>query len=694
MKLEKAISFVWSCIFSFALSLASTACLVTAFSLTVDMGQLALCCACASVVCSACYILPLGLVPISAAALLGGFLWQSGNLELTVESLLYRLTRQYNMAYGWGVARWTMRTSDDMELTLQLGLCIIGVLIAMAIAWGVCRRKTVLPGVGLCLLCLGACVVVTDTVPQLGWLFLLILGIVMLLLTHTVRRQDEAQGNRLSTLAILPVVILLGLLFLASPQKTYSGQATAKAMVDGILHADFVESLFGRFAETGTTGSSVDGGTVQLDAVGVRLNSSAEVLKLQATYSGRLYLRGRALDTYDGKSWTDSGESTDALYWPDKQSLTPGGEVIMTTKYAHRMLYLPYYVTSTDLTDMTRGLENKKKLKQYSFTCALMPDDSYLEYMSDDSWRTGAAYDRYIHLTDEVKQWAQPLAEQIIEGIHDPYLQAQAIGDYVRGSAAYDTNTWKMPSSEKDFARWFLEDSATGYCVHFATSATVLLQAAGIPARYVTGYAVDSNRGYMTVVRAQDAHAWAEYWLPGFGWTILEATPAGDDTAQTATETTQEAQDTTASTEPENTAATQPAQTRPDQSGTQSRQPAKTNIDLLPWLWTILGIFLAVAAVILQRRLRLTLRQKRLWAGDTNQQALAHWQEAVRLSRLLKQEIDKDLLTLAQRAKFSQHTITPQELARFEDYIARAHAKLRCRSLFHQFYYRILLALY
>ena len=50
MKLERVTTLIWGCLFAFLLSLSAGGCLVSAFSLTVDMGQLALCCACAAVI--------------------------------------------------------------------------------------------------------------------------------------------------------------------------------------------------------------------------------------------------------------------------------------------------------------------------------------------------------------------------------------------------------------------------------------------------------------------------------------------------------------------------------------------------------------------------------------------------------------------------------------------------------------------
>lgn len=65
-----------------------------------------------------------------------------------------------------------------------------------------------------------------------------------------------------------------------------------------------------------------------------------------------------------------------------------------------------------------------------------------------------------------------------------------------------------------------------GFCGHFASAYVTLMRAAGVPARVVTGYQGGSWNalgGYYTV-RQSDAHAWAEVWLEGRGWTRFDPT--------------------------------------------------------------------------------------------------------------------------------------------------------------------------
>ena len=72
----------------------------------------------------------------------------------------------------------------------------------------------------------------------------------------------------------------------------------------------------------------------------------------------------------------------------------------------------------------------------------------------------------------------------------------------------------------------FLLHSKTGHCEYFAAATTLLLRAAGIPARYATGYAlIDySPLEEAWVVRARHAHAWSRAYING-RWTDVDLTP-------------------------------------------------------------------------------------------------------------------------------------------------------------------------
>ncbi|NMM82750.1 transglutaminase, partial [Acidovorax sp. SRB_14] len=73
---------------------------------------------------------------------------------------------------------------------------------------------------------------------------------------------------------------------------------------------------------------------------------------------------------------------------------------------------------------------------------------------------------------------------------------------------------------------WF--DRKQGFCEHIASAFVVLMRAADVPARIVTGYQGgernDVDGGW--TVRQSDAHAWAEVWVEGRGWVRVDPTGA------------------------------------------------------------------------------------------------------------------------------------------------------------------------
>ncbi len=88
--------------------------------------------------------------------------------------------------------------------------------------------------------------------------------------------------------------------------------------------------------------------------------------------------------------------------------------------------------------------------------------------------------------------------------------------------------TLAVPLAGRNAVDEFLFDTREGYCQHFSSAFVVLMRAAGIPARVVTGYAGGTyNRiGGYWLVRRSDAHAWAEVWLPNRGWVREDPTAA------------------------------------------------------------------------------------------------------------------------------------------------------------------------
>ncbi|MBR5869006.1 MAG: transglutaminase domain-containing protein [Clostridia bacterium] len=103
--------------------------------------------------------------------------------------------------------------------------------------------------------------------------------------------------------------------------------------------------------------------------------------------------------------------------------------------------------------------------------------------------------------------------------------KALAIVDYLNKTCRYDASVY-LPQDDSDFVETFLFETHIGSSVHFASAATLMMRAAGIPARYAEGYLTTTGGSLGAVeIRQRDEHAWAEIYLEGFGWLPMESTP-------------------------------------------------------------------------------------------------------------------------------------------------------------------------
>ena len=104
-----------------------------------------------------------------------------------------------------------------------------------------------------------------------------------------------------------------------------------------------------------------------------------------------------------------------------------------------------------------------------------------------------------------------------------------AVVDWLRSGHSYTTRPPERPAGV-DPVDDFLFRQPVGHCEFFASAAVLLLRAAGVPARYVTGFRGgewNSIGGYVAV-RGERAHAWAEAFVAGVGWTRVDATPPAE----------------------------------------------------------------------------------------------------------------------------------------------------------------------
>ena len=106
-----------------------------------------------------------------------------------------------------------------------------------------------------------------------------------------------------------------------------------------------------------------------------------------------------------------------------------------------------------------------------------------------------------------------------------PQAALAAVKDYFERNFSYSTYQSARRSGATPLADFLLRTRA-GHCEYFATATTLLLRAAGIPARYATGFAVQewSPLEGAYVARVRHAHAWVRAWVDG-RWIDFDTTP-------------------------------------------------------------------------------------------------------------------------------------------------------------------------
>ena len=134
-------------------------------------------------------------------------------------------------------------------------------------------------------------------------------------------------------------------------------------------------------------------------------------------------------------------------------------------------------------------------------------------------------YENYTALPDSTLAYMQTLiAQKGFGNIANQYELIAAVKSYIQSAAVYSLKYDRALDDEPDVVVAFLETYKTGICQHYASSATALYRALGIPARYVGGFSVKTAAGTWVEVAAKQAHAWVEVYLDGVGWIPVEVT--------------------------------------------------------------------------------------------------------------------------------------------------------------------------
>ncbi|WP_281645445.1 DUF3488 and transglutaminase-like domain-containing protein [Parendozoicomonas sp. Alg238-R29] len=279
-----------------------------------------------------------------------------------------------------------------------------------------------------------------------------------------------------------------------------------------------------------------------------RLSQSAE-LAFRATFTGAIpspderYWRAVVMHFFDGRRWFQ-GESDDWIsigvdpnklvswyptdpYWPvpseDEESVVYDYDIILEPSGRP---WLPVLGSATETFEgagVTRdwrllAKDNVDLLKQYHMRSGQLEGfDRELPY-----WLKKVSLQLPKNGNERTRALAQELKQRHgdnVSGFIEDVLYRFRFQQYYY--------TLRPPLLDGNRIDRFLFDTKRGFCAHYAGALTFLLRAAGIPARVVAGYqGGELKDGKIIQVRQFDAHAWVEFWQPGYGWERVDPTAA------------------------------------------------------------------------------------------------------------------------------------------------------------------------
>lgn len=251
------------------------------------------------------------------------------------------------------------------------------------------------------------------------------------------------------------------------------------------------------------------------------------------------YWRAMTLENYDGKQWSRFTQPEQTLNKVKQNKVTPliTGDVIHYQIIAQASyqpwLYALVVATSNNTNIIFNddySIQNNTPVNQslaYNLSSALNAPRSLS--ISTLSRQRNLA----IHLGSNPK--LEQLGRQLKAVYPEPLTLAQAVLTHFRREPFY--YTLQPPLLINNSLDQFYFDTQAGFCVHYASSFTYLMRAAGVPARLVTGYlggeynnvsSTGKEQGGHLNIYQYDAHAWAEIWVEGVGWHRVDPTAAVD----------------------------------------------------------------------------------------------------------------------------------------------------------------------
>ncbi|MGB8213145.1 MAG: transglutaminase domain-containing protein [Anaerolineales bacterium] len=498
---------------------------------------------------------PLDLVALAAA-------WQA--LGESLATLAARFSNWFR-----GVDAHTL-VSDPLIISILWGMVLW--LVTLWALWWVRRRATVLVGLLPAAALLGYNVYYTHSTVGITWLVLTAGGILMLQACagYGKARQRWAKEHmdqgEIEPMMIFLVILLAGGMMLAGGILPSFPIRAVADVINSAFHPVADQSLakslgleqtpVGGFPPTPPRVSSGikpteihpigpgpvlgQNGIMSVAVDGYSPPPTNEYFSRFAEQSVYYYWRAEGYDTYDGHSWSADISSVDELtagqpFRPDVNiARLPANYQLVTQHVARFQAGVTTIFVAGELLSLDQPSTVLRRDTGEIVSATTEPNHytaiSRIQTPSVKQLRAaGSNYPPsmrpYLELPNEVPERVLDLAINLTADQPTPYDRAAVLEAYLR-QFPYSLKV-PAPPSDRDAVDYFLFDLKRGYCDYYASAMVVMARAAGLPARLVEGYSEGTydqvKRQFL--VRASDAHAWAEIYFPNIGWVEFEPTP-------------------------------------------------------------------------------------------------------------------------------------------------------------------------
>lgn len=297
-------------------------------------------------------------------------------------------------------------------------------------------------------------------------------------------------------------------------------------------------------ASTGLSNTMTVGQVAELaqdQSVALRVRfipTGAEASTAQTAPPQRLmYFRGPVLSHFDGRQWT---APNDGMNWPllphSSEHPTAQG---LSERWDYEMTLEPHqkrWLLTLDATIARPDIGERRLMGTHDLQwLSMRPITDVLRYQATAHlhYRFGQQLPEhlrrsYLRLPQDLNPRTVALA-QSLRSSHaedDTAIIQAALHRLSTQGYVYTLRPDVVTGTHTADSFWF--DNKNGFCEHIASAFVVLMRAADIPARIVTGYQGGERNPVdgLWTVRQSDAHAWAEVWIANEGWLRIDPTSA------------------------------------------------------------------------------------------------------------------------------------------------------------------------